>query len=73
MKETKEEYFARMEKAVEVIKEIANLKVKIERLEKEFNQLCFEPENGQEEVSSHTLRKWGEEYNQKKNENNPCI
>jgi len=70
MKETKEEYFARMEKAVRIFNEITNLRLKIKSLEKEFNELCWEPENGKEEVSSKTLRKWGEEYNQKKLQEN---
>jgi hypothetical protein len=66
MKETKEEYFVRMEKAVNVMNEIANLRMKITRLESEVNELCWNPANGKEEVSSETIGKWGEEYRNEK-------
>jgi hypothetical protein len=66
MKETKEEYFVRMEKAVNVMNEIANLRMKITRLEAEVHELCWNPENGKEDVSSNTLIKWGEEYRNEK-------
>jgi len=66
MKETKEEYFARMEKAVRIFNEITNLRLKIKSLEKEFDELCWQPENGKENVSSKTLIKWGKEYHEEK-------
>jgi hypothetical protein len=72
MKETKEEYFARMEKAVRIFNEITNLRLKIKSLESEVDHLCWEPENGKEAVSSKTLLKWGNEYNEKRNEKKAC-
>jgi len=66
MKETKEEYFIRMEKAVKVMSEISNLRMKITRLEAEVNKLCWSPENGKEDVSSRTLKKWAEEHRNEK-------
>ena len=66
MKETKQEYFTRMEKAVNVMNEITNLRMKITRLEAEVNKLCWNPENGKEDVSSDTLIKWGKEYRNEK-------
>jgi hypothetical protein len=66
MKETKEEYFARMDKAVRIFNEITNLRLKIKSLESEVEHLCWEPENGKENVSSETLRKWGKEYHEEK-------
>jgi len=70
MKETKEEYFARMEKAVGMFNEITNLRLKTKDLQAQVDRLCWEPENGKEGVSSKTLRKWSEEYNKDWREKN---
>jgi hypothetical protein len=70
MKETREQYYARMDKAVRIFNDITNLRLKIKTLEAEVDQLCWKPENGREAVSSKTLLKWGNEYNEKRNKKN---
>ena len=66
MKETKQEYFARMEKAYGVFSEMTELRLKLKALDEKFQTLLFEPENGKESVSSRTLEKWGKELKIKK-------
>lgn len=61
MKERKEEYFARMEKAYGVFSEMTELRLKLKALDEKFHALCDEPENGKESATSRTLEKWGKE------------
>lgn len=70
MKETKEQYFARMDKAIGMFNEITNLRLKIKDLQAQVDQLCWNPENGREAVSSETLVKWSKDYNKDWREKN---
>ena len=67
--ETKQAYFARIEKMLQIWKQIEAKQSDLRTLVNKYYKLGLDPENGADPVSSETLAEWGREWR----DNNPCV